>query len=257
MTPPRRAALVSDVHLSPSEPGVAAAFACFLEGLSELSLDALYVLGDLFESWAGDEELDEPLGGDTAAHLSRLAQRGTALYFVTGNRDLLLGSRFAAVTGGSFLDDPVQLIWHGHRVVLSHGDALCSDDVDYQRYRAQVRSPEWQTEFLARPLAERRAVIAELRGASESAKARKSMEIMDVNPDAVRDLFRQTRADWLIHGHTHRPGAYRLMVEGRPVVRYVLPDWSDSGSDVRGGGLLLDSGGPRWLDRAGRLAAGV
>lgn len=226
------ALFVADLHLSEDEPANVAAFLAFLQGPARAAA-SLFILGDLFEYWAGDDDLATPFNARIAAAIRALADAGTAVFFMTGNRDLLAGPAFAAAIGATLLQDPARMRFGGGTrpgsdapvLLLAHGDALCTDDLAYQAFRRQVRDPAWQAGFLAQPLAARKAFIAGLRRQSEAAKAGKAMEIMDVNADAVAALLREHGYPTLVHGHTHRPDCHHLTVDGRPCVRRVLPDW--------------------------------
>jgi UDP-2,3-diacylglucosamine hydrolase len=193
--------------------------------------DALYILGDLFESWVGDDGLTLPFNKRVAEDLTRAA-RATPVFFMHGNRDFLVASRFAEETGVRLIEDPSVVHLYGKRTLLMHGDTLCTADLQYQAFRKQVRDPRWQQAVLARPLAERVAMARGLRGESEGAKQGKSMEIMDVAPAAVEQALRESDCDLLIHGHTHRPMRHEHRVEGRERERWVLTDW------YAGGGYL-------------------
>ena len=227
------ALFISDLHLTEDEPANVAAFLAFLQG-SAREAASLFILGDLFEYWAGDDDLETPFNAGIAAAIRALADAGTAVFFMTGNRDLLAGADFASAIGATLLQDPARVRF-GDRddndgadapvLLLAHGDALCTDDLAYQAFRRQVRDAAWQAGFLAQPLAARKAFIAGLRQKSEAAKAEKAMEIMDVNADAVAALLREHGYPTLVHGHTHRPATHRLTVDGRDCVRRVLPDW--------------------------------
>lgn len=224
------ALFVSDLHLSESAPANAAAFLELLRGKAR-SVEALYILGDLFEYWAGDDDLESPLTLDVARALASLATSGTRIAFMAGNRDFLLGPDYASRAGFEFLVDPSTIeLEGGRRVLLSHGDALCTDDAAYQDFRAQVRASSWRQAFLARPLAERKHIIGEVRRHSESAKQEKALEIMDVNPEAVAALLRAHGYPTLIHGHTHRPGHHVHEVDGHACERWVLSDWRGAAS---------------------------
>ena len=211
---------ISDCHLDPGRPQVAAALTGFLEQRAA-DADRLYILGDLFEVWLGDDD-PEATRGPVADALEQLARR-IPVYFMAGNRDFLLGEDFASRVGLRLLDEPQTLELGRRRVLLIHGDTLCTDDHDYQKFRGLVRDPAWQTEFLARPLAERRAIAARLRGESAAAMAEKSYEIMDVNETAVNACFADNAVDTIIHGHTHRPARHD---HGVGLTRYVLGDWN-------------------------------
>jgi UDP-2,3-diacylglucosamine hydrolase len=204
--------------------------------------DALYILGDLFEYWVGDDGLTLPLPARIAAKL-RVAATQLPVYFMHGNRDFLVAERFARETGVRLIPDPTTLDLYGVPTLLMHGDTLCTDDKPYQAFRAQVRDPRWQQAALARPLEERLAIARGMRGDSQEAKQGKSMEIMDVAPAAVDAAFAQSRCGVLIHGHTHRPGRHVHRAGGREHIRWVLPDWYE-----RGGYLEASPAGLRAVD---------
>lgn len=215
----------SDLHLGPDTPAVAARFQQFLAGLG--AGDALYLLGDLFEVWVGDDD-DEAALAPILAALAEASARGAALHFMAGNRDFLVGDALAARTGMRLLADPHLLVRDGQRYLLTHGDQLCTDDLTYQRFRAEVRDPAWAAAFLAKPLAERKTIARGLRAQSEAGKRIKPMALMDVNPGAVAELLRAHDYPTLIHGHTHRPARHLHRVDDRDCVRWVLPDWHDT-----------------------------
>ena len=200
--------------------------------------DALYILGDLFESWVGDDVLTQPFPERVARELRAAAAR-TPVYFMHGNRDFLVARRFAAETGVRLLPDPTTIDLYGTPTLLMHGDTLCTGDTQYQAFRAQVRDPRWQQAALARPLEERLAIARGMRGQSEGAKQGKDMAIMDVASAAVEEAFRSSGCGVLIHGHTHRP-ARHVHAEG---IRWVLPDWYE-----RGGYLEASPAGLRAVD---------
>lgn len=220
-----KALFISDLHLCEERPELLRAFTALVDGPAR-GVDELYILGDLFEYWAGDDD-DTPLSCEVASALRKLADEGVRCHFLAGNRDFLIGEAYARRAGFALLAEPSEIDLDGARVLLSHGDTLCTDDTAYQAYRAMVRESDWQRAFLARPLAERRAFIDDLRRRSSEAKATKSMEIMDVNRDAVEKLLRSHGHPTLIHGHTHRPARHVHAVDGRECVRWVLPDWND------------------------------
>ena len=203
--------------------------------------DALYILGDLFESWVGDDGLALPLPARVAPRLRSTAGR-TPTYFMHGNRDFMIARGFADATGIGLLDDPTVIDLYGRRTVLLHGDTLCTDDTAYQAFRQQVRDPRWQQAALAKPLEERVAIARQMREQSEGAKQGKSMAIMDVNADAVAAAFQAAGAELMIHGHTHRPARHVHRVGGRECERWVLPDWYEGG-----GYLEVTAGGVRSL----------
>jgi UDP-2,3-diacylglucosamine hydrolase len=221
---------ISDLHLCDSRPHINQAFIHFLQ-TTATQAKALYILGDLFEYWAGDDAI--AIGHHSAVinALKKLSKANTQIFFMHGNRDFLLGDTFAKACGASLLSDPTLLNLHGNSVLLSHGDALCTDDVDYMAFRNLVRKPAWQAEFQAQPIANRIAYIEELRSKSEQEKSTKSMQIMDVNASAVEQLLRDNDFPPLfIHGHTHRPNKHELTVDGHKVERWVLGDWYEQGS---------------------------
>ncbi len=222
------ALFVSDLHLKEEEPDTVAAFLDFLAGPAR-GAGSLFILGDLFEYWAGDDDLDAPFNQSVCSALHTLAGHGVGVFFIAGNRDLLAGEGFARAAGLQLLADPCRVRFgrgeDAPLVLLSHGDALCTDDRAYQAYRRQVRDPAWQADFLAQPLAARKAFIADLRQQSEAAKRDKAMEIMDVNAEAVATLLRAHRYPTLVHGHTHRPARHEHDIDGRRCVRWVLSDW--------------------------------
>ena len=230
-----RSLYISDLHLHEERPAANERFFRFVEE-DAAGDDALYVLGDLFEYWIGDEELETPFNGIVVSFFHRLARAGTRLYFMHGNRDFLLGSRFAAATGGELLADPSVK----DDILLMHGDTLCIDDLDYQNWRRTARDPGWQRGFLAKSLAERHSVVHGLREKSKEVIGAKPAQIMDVNEGAVADALRRHGVARLVHGHTHRPGLHRLEVDGRRCERWVLPDWYGGG-----GYLEVAQGKPR------------
>jgi UDP-2,3-diacylglucosamine hydrolase len=218
--------IVSDLHLDPARPAVATAFHALLRRESATA-EALYVLGDLFEAWIGDDD-DDPFNEATATALAQ-ATRRTTVHLLHGNRDFLLGQRFAERTGCVLGIDCLLVDHRGTRLLLCHGDALCTDDTAYQALRATFRSPAWQAGMLARPLAERRAVASALRAQSREASANKPERIMDVAPAAVEALMRGHDVRTLVHGHTHRPGIHAFRLDGAPARRIVLGDWGRCG----------------------------
>jgi len=230
---------ISDLHLAPDTPAANQTLLDFLERTAP-SADALYVLGDLFEYWIGDDGLEHPFARQVAAAFRRLSDGGVPVYFMHGNRDFLVGERFASESGMTILPDPTLLNLHGRPTLLMHGDTLCSDDVEYQKFRAMVRNPAWQQSFLAKPLAERIRMAQDVRGKSEQAKQVKGMSIMDVTPATVETMLRQHGHPRLIHGHTHRPARHEHVVDGKTSERWVLADWYDHGSY-----LVCDAAGCR------------
>jgi len=223
---------ISDLHLSGSHPRSMAEFEHFVAEYAARA-EALYILGDLFEYWAGDDDLDDAFHEQVIAALSGLARHHTRVYLLRGNRDLLMGETLAKACRATLLDDPSLIELYGTPTLLSHGDTLCTDDVEYLQYREQVRSPEFQKNFLARTLAERKTFIEQLRQRSNEAKQHKDSAIMDVNDEAVAELLRQYRYPRLIHGHTHRPARHEHDVDGHTCERWVLGDWDQQGSALR------------------------
>lgn len=220
------ALFVSDLHLAEERPETTAAFLGFLAGPAR-GAASLFILGDLFEYWAGDDDIDTPFHRRICAALRDLSASGTTVRFMTGNRDLLAAEGFARAAALELIADPCLVRLGARKVLLSHGDALCTDDHAYQAYRQQVRAPAWQAGFLAQPLASRKAFIESLRKQSEAAKRDKPMTIMDVNDEAVAALLRAHAYPALVHGHTHRPAHHLCLVDGIECERWVLADWHD------------------------------
>lgn len=223
---------ISDLHLSESESHITPLFLNFIRDTAPQA-DALYILGDLFEYWAGDDDLDTPFHRKITEALHALSSHGTAIFIMHGNRDLLMDQQLAQACHASLLPDPTLLDLYGTPTLLSHGDALCTDDIQYQAFRRQVRDPQWRATFLAQPLARRKAQIEELRSISKSEKQTKSMDIMDVNQEAVAELLRSHNYPRLIHGHTHRPALHQHIVDGTTCERWVLGDWHTTGNALR------------------------
>jgi UDP-2,3-diacylglucosamine hydrolase len=223
-----RALFISDLHLSEDRPEANERFFEFLETEAD-GADALYVLGDLFEYWIGDDDVDEAFNAVVAGFFRKRTQAGTQLCVMHGNRDFLIGERFCRATGAELLADPTVADIGGEKTLLMHGDTLCTDDLDYQNWRRTARSPDWQKDFLKKSLKERRAAVHGLREKSKEVIQAKAAQIMDVNDEAVRDALRRHGVSRLVHGHTHRPGKHRIDVDGRPCERWVLPDWYGPG----------------------------
>lgn len=224
-----RALFISDIHLSEHETGTAGVFFDFLENRAP-GASSLYILGDLFDAWAGDDDLPDPFNQKVVSGLRRLADSGVSLFIMHGNRDFMMGARFFEAAGACHLPDPWLGDIFGEPTLLTHGDALCTSDTEYQSFRRRVRTAAWQTDFLAQPLPLRKAAIRELRKQSEAKKQDKAVAIMDVAPAAVEALFRQYDYPRLIHGHTHRPGRHVLAVDARSCERWVLGDWHEDGA---------------------------
>jgi UDP-2,3-diacylglucosamine hydrolase len=221
----------SDLHLDPSTPGIAARFLSFLAGPVR-GARSLYLLGDLFEAWIGDDD-PEPAHREVIARLSGLAASGTLVYVMRGNRDFMLGNMFCEQAGAILLDDPAILTIAGERIVISHGDGLCVDDRAYQRLRALVRDPALRAGFARLPIEARRRLAAEARAGSREHLANAAGYITDVNPRAVETVFRGAGVDLMIHGHTHRPAVHRIPLDGSERTRVVLGAWHDDANVVR------------------------
>ena len=223
---------ISDLHLSADQPHSMAAFQHFIATLAPQA-EALYILGDLFEYWAGDDDIHDPFHAQVISALRGLAAHHIPVYLLHGNRDLLMGQVLSGACHATLLGDPTLIDLYGTPTLLSHGDTLCTDDVEYQRFRAQVHDAAFQKNFLAQPLAARKTHIAQLRQLSTTAKQGKDSAIMDVNDDAVAALLREYRYPRLIHGHTHRPNRHEHVVDGHRCERWVLSDWDQSASALR------------------------
>lgn len=236
--PETRALFVSDLHLSPDLPKTTDAFFTFLRDRA-LQARSLYLLGDIFEYWAGDDDIDDAFNRLVIAALREVSDRGVSVYWIAGNRDFLAGDAFAAASGLQLLTEPYVADIAGQRLLLLHGDAQCTDDTAYMSFRTQVRDPDWQRAFLARPLAERKAIIAGMREGSRAAQRDKPMAIMDVNAGEISRLFDTYDVALMIHGHTHRPDVH----ESNGRVRHVLPDWDGDAAVVRGGWIAIDAAG--------------
>jgi UDP-2,3-diacylglucosamine hydrolase len=221
---------ISDLHLDPRRPQAIDACSALLRGPARAA-DALFLLGDVFEAWLGDDDRSA-LAERIAAELAAVAAAGVAVAFIRGNRDFLLGHAYADRCGMRLLPDPCVIDLYGEPTLLLHGDLLCTDDVDYQAFRRQVRDPQWQTTFLAQPLDARRAFAEAARAASTKHQAGIAEAIMDVNPDAVEATFRQYGLRRMIHGHTHRAATHRLAIDGRECERIVLADWYGDGETL-------------------------
>ncbi|MBS0336106.1 MAG: UDP-2,3-diacylglucosamine diphosphatase [Proteobacteria bacterium] len=224
----QRALFISDLHLTGARPAANEAFFAFLENVAP-GADALYILGDLFEYWVGDDDLADPLNAVVAGFLANTARNGTPVHLMHGNRDFLVAEAFCKAAGAQLLADPTVVDLFGTRTLLMHGDTLCTDDTAYQDWRTLCRGEAWQKAFLAEPLEARRARMLELRSRSEADKRAKPPVIMDVNEAAVREALRGHACTRLVHGHTHRPARHTLEVDGRACERWVLQDWYGRG----------------------------
>ncbi|EWG99412.1 UDP-2,3-diacylglucosamine diphosphatase [Halomonas sp. BC04] len=245
--------IVSDLHLQPQVPEVTEGFLGWLQQRAH-GAEALYILGDLFEAWIGDDLLDmveedasgnAALAVELATALRRLADDGTAVYLMHGNRDFLLGHRFATAAGAKLLADPALVMFHDEPILLMHGDSLCTRDEAYMAFRAQARQPAWQQQVLAMPIADRITLAASLRQQSGEATSGKADDIMDVTPAEVVQVMRDHGVRTLIHGHTHRPAVHDFEIDGTPARRIVLGDWQPG----RGWEVIIDSDGRPTLEQ--------
>ena len=213
---------ISDLHLSEATPQIEQGLYRFLEEKGDV--DRLFLLGDIFEAWIGDDD-DSELASRFAEAMKNLADRGTAIFFMRGNRDFLVGERYLQRFNAELLGDTAEISVAGLPALLMHGDLLCTDDVDYMAFRALSHNPDWQAEMLAKPLAERRELAKHLRAMSKEAASNKAEDIMDVNQDAVANTMQEHQVKRLIHGHTHRPCRHTMP----DAERVVLGDWNTTG----------------------------
>lgn len=221
------ALFISDLHLNDSRPDIIRAFYHFLHERTK-NADALYILGDFFDAWIGDDD-DAELPREIAKAVKTISDKGTRIFLMHGNRDFLIGSQYADSCGATLLKDSVVIDLYGVPTLLLHGDTLCTDDVAYQQFRMQVRSQAWQQQVLAQPLPARRAMAAHLRSQSESMNSLKASDIMDVNQAEVERVMLENGVQRLIHGHTHRPARHHLEINSHPAERIVLGDWHSHG----------------------------
>ena len=219
---------ISDLHLDANRPEITALFLSFLTRRA-VHAEALYILGDLFEAWIGDDD-DSELANTVAAGLSQLSYNSVPVYFIHGNRDFLLGEHYAKRAGLQLLPEHCVIDLYGKPVLIMHGDTLCTDDTDYLAFRAKVRNPAWQQQILALPLAQRWQLAGELRESSQQATRLKAEDITDVNQQAVQHTLHAYQVHSLIHGHTHRPAVHEVDCAGQAARRYVLGDWYEQGS---------------------------
>ncbi|MFT5420307.1 MAG: UDP-2,3-diacylglucosamine hydrolase [Candidatus Endobugula sp.] len=218
---------ISDLHLDPKRPAITQAFYAFLDTTAK-DIEALYILGDFFETWLGDDD-DTPLYLEVITQLKNYTDSGTAVYFMHGNRDFLIGEHFAQQAGVSLIKDPSLIDYQGQQYLLLHGDSLCTKDNEYMQFRAKVRSPQWQQEVLSKTLEQRRNYAKELRQQSQAMTSLKAEDIVDVSSEAVIDIMRQYNVNSLIHGHTHRPNTHPLTIDNKSAQRTVLGDWGELG----------------------------
>jgi len=219
---------ISDLHLSGERESITELFLNFLDQRASRA-DALYILGDLFEVWPGDDMI-QPDYQSSISKMKQLADNGLPLFVMQGNRDFLMAEKFSEVSGATLINDPTIIDLYGTPTLLMHGDTLCTDDVDYQKFRSMVRNPQWKEMFFAKPNEERLAMTTKYRKISKDETAKKSMDIMDVNQDAVESIMLEKNISQLIHGHTHRPATHEFIVAGKNMKRIVLGDWFQQGS---------------------------
>ena len=219
---------ISDLHLSGERENITELFINFLDQRASKA-DALYILGDLFEVWPGDDMI-QPDYLSSIAKLKQLADNGLPLFVMQGNRDFLMAEKFAEVSGANLIEDPTIIDLYGTPTLLMHGDTLCADDVDYQKFRVMVRDPSWKEKFFSLPNEERLAMTTKYRKVSKVETAKKSMDIMDVNQQAVETAMQKHNIKQLIHGHTHRPAIHNFSIDDKKMKRIVLGDWFEQGS---------------------------
>ena len=219
---------ISDLHLAGDRPEITQLFIDFLGGQARTA-HALYILGDLFEVWLGDDMI-LPEYQPAIAAMKSLSDRKVALYIMHGNRDFLMGDKLAELTGATLLPDPSIIDLDGQPTLLMHGDTLCTDDIEYMKFRAMVRNPDWQQQMLAKTPQERLALAKQLREVSKTETGNKTEAIMDVNQQDVEKIFQQHHVKQIIHGHTHRPKIHELQINNKNVKRIVLGDWYKNGS---------------------------
>lgn len=225
--------IISDLHLCQTKPDLFVLFEHYMQKIA-IQSHRLFVLGDLFEAWIGDdclkiESSNTQLYRDVISLFKNYSSFHGELFFMHGNRDFLLNDEFEKQTGGKLLQEPYFLDLSGKKTALMHGDSLCSDDIAYQEFRTMVRDPQWQKEFLSLPMERRIEIASGLRQQSKDAQTKKPMDIMDVNQNSVEDFFNQHDIEWLIHGHTHRQATHELAAKNKQVKRIVLSDWGKQG----------------------------
>ena len=224
---------ISDLHLDESKPEITRLFQTFIKQIIKDNVNEteLYILGDLFESWIGDD-YDNPFHNEIKLLLASISNSGVKVFFLFGNRDFLIGPTFLSETGIELLEDPALLTINEKLVLITHGDQMCLDDHDYQNFRTMVRNPEWQKEFLSLPISKRLKIAGEAKDASKQSKQEKVFEIMDVNDQAVEAIFDENQIDLMIHGHTHRPMKHEIVLDGKTFYRYVLGDWTENNAII-------------------------
>ena len=217
-------AFISDLHLTPERPEATQWFSSFMEN-SVSQVNAIYILGDLFEYWVGDDASEKIGQQQVESVLKKTSDNGIKIYFMHGNRDFLVGEEFAKRTGVELLTDPAMVRLGNENVLISHGDSFCTDDIEHQQARQYYLNRTWKIEFLKKPIEERITAAFSLRQQSEQGKQVKSIEIMDVNQETIENIMREYRVQKLIHGHTHRPAVHDFDIDGKPARRFVLGDW--------------------------------
>ena len=219
---------ISDLHLNGERENITELFINFLDQRASKA-DALYILGDLFEVWPGDDMI-QPDYQSSISKMKQLTDNGLPLFIMQGNRDFLMAEKFSEVSGATLIEDPTIIDLYGTSTLLMHGDTLCTDDVDYQKFRGMVRDPRWQADFLSKPAEERLAITTKYREISKTKMAEKTMDIMDVNQHSVEEAMLKENIQQLIHGHTHRPAIHDFTVNEKKMKRIVLGDWYEQGS---------------------------
>lgn len=225
---------ISDLHLCESQPHLSELFFYYMQNIAPSS-QQLFVLGDLFEVWVGDDYISD-LNQQVIQTFKCYSEKHGELLISHGNRDFLLGQKFAELCGAKLISEPFEFSWHDEltnsnkKISLMHGDSLCTDDIEYQKFRSMVRNPAWQQMFLNKSLEERLTIAGGIREQSKQAQKQKDTQIMDVNPNAVKKFFIDNQCDWLIHGHTHREASHQINLDnGKTVIRRVLSDWRTQG----------------------------
>ena len=231
---------ISDLHLEASRPNVTRAFKHFLSSTAR-GARAIYILGDFVDAWIGDDDSSE-FARELKTALAKSASSGTRIYFLHGNRDFLIGKKFADDTGVTLLDEHTVVPLYGENILLLHGDTLCTDDTDYMKFREKVRNPQWKNKVLRYPLFLRKIIASHMRSKSRKENANKAEQIMDVSEDAVKDMFTKFNVSIMLHGHTHRPNRHTYDFSGKPCERIVLGDWEEFGWFVKADttGLYLE-----------------
>lgn len=230
MSKPAHTLFISDLHLSAERLDIVQHFLHFMQTQAPHA-EALYILGDLFEIWLGDDAISDAHSPVIKA-IRQISNFGIPVYFMHGNRDFLIGDGFASACGCKILEDPSVINLYGTPTLITHGDTLCTDDVDYQRFRAHIRSPQTIAQLMSLSIEERIAMGKQYRMASQEASKQKPEEIMDVNQDAVKAMLREYGVEHMIHGHTHRPAIHTIDLDGKQAQRIVLGDWYEQGSQL-------------------------